>query len=95
MALYQRATDVELRTIAGESFLIVMHAGESKMFTLNGMGVWFWEQLARPVDHDTLLKAMLAEYEVGAAEARAEVERFMAHLLDKGLVMESTARTPC
>lgn len=80
-----RAEDVVLRTIVGEHFLIVLHAGESKMFSLNGMGLWFWRRLERPVSKGELLEAMLAEYEVDEAAAAAEIGRFLAYLEEKGL----------
>ena len=86
---FARAEDIELRTIAGEHFLIVLHVGESKMFSLNGMGLWFWQQLAHPVAKAELLGAMLTEYEVDEETARAEVERFLTDLLEKGLVRQT------
>jgi hypothetical protein len=80
-----RADDIELRTIAGEHFLIVLHAGESKMFSLNGMGLWFWQRLEQPAAKGELLDAMLAEYDVSAETAAAEIDRFLAHLEEKRL----------
>jgi hypothetical protein len=83
--LYSRADDVVLRSIAGEIFLIVQHAGESKMYSLNNMGLWFWEQLERPVTKQELLAAMLAEYEVDEDTASSEIDRFLKHLVECGL----------
>ena len=80
-----RADEVELRSIAGEHFLIVLHAGESKMFSLNGMGLWFWQHLERPVAKKDLLAAMLAEYEVTEEAAGTEIDRFLAYLEEKKL----------
>lgn len=83
---YCRADDVALRNILGEHFLIVLHAGESKMFSLNGMGLWFWQRLQRPSSRAELLSAMTAEYDVGESVALAEIDRFLQDLLTKGLV---------
>ena len=83
--LYSRAADVVLRSIAGEDFLIVLHAGESKMYSLNNMGLWFWRQMERPVSQSELLAAMLAEYEVTDDVAAAEIERFMGYLVERVL----------
>jgi len=80
-----RADEIELRSIAGEHFLIVLHAGESRMFSLNGMGLWFWQQLSRPVTKHDLLSAMSAEYDVAEATAAAEIDRFLADMIGKGL----------
>ena len=82
---YGRAEQIELRSIAGEHFLIVLHAGESKMYSLNGMGLWFWQRLERPSAKEELLAAMLAEYEVAEADAAAEIDRFLCYLEEKKL----------
>jgi hypothetical protein len=80
-----RGDEIELRSIVGEHFLIVLHAGESKMFSLNGMGLWFWNQLERPVSKRELLSAMLNTYAVTEVVAAGEVDRFLAYLSEKGL----------
>lgn len=82
---YGRAEQIELRSIAGEHFLIVLHAGESKMFSLNGMGLWFWQHLERTSTKKELLSAMLADYEATEAEAAAEIDRFLCYLEEKKL----------
>lgn len=87
---YSRADDVVLRSIAGEYFLIVLHAGESKMYNLNGMGLWFWRQLERPVTRQALLSEMMAEYDVAEDVAASEIERFLKHLVERGLAREDT-----
>ncbi len=83
---YCRADEVELRSIAGENFLIVLHAGESKMYSLNGMGLWFWEQLRTPMTKADLLQGMLARYEVTDSVARTEIDRFLSYLEEKNLI---------
>jgi len=83
---YCRADDVALRTIAGEYFLIVLHAGESKMFCLNGMALWFWNNLEKPSTKADLLAAMRNAYAVDEASAENEINRFLTYLSDKKLV---------
>jgi hypothetical protein len=83
---YGRAENVTLRTILGESFLVMLHTGGSKMFTLNRMGVWFWEHLETPADKDSLLAAMLEHFAVDEPRAKGEVDRFLSDLVSKGLV---------
>ena len=80
-----RSEEIELRSIVGENFLIVLHAGESKMFSLNGMGLWFWRHLERPVSKADLLAVMRDEYDVTEAVAAGEIDRFLAYLIEKGL----------
>ena len=82
---FGRAGDVELRSIVGEHFLIVLHAGESKMFSLNGMGLWFWRQLERPVGKSELLARMLNDYDVAEDVAAREIDRFLAYLEERKL----------
>ncbi len=89
---YNRADDVVLRSIAGEDFLIVLHAGESKIYSLNSMGLWFWRQLERTVTRQALLSEMLAEYEVEESVAASEIERFLKHLVERGLAREDTVQ---
>lgn len=83
---YQRSANIALREVIGETFLIMLNAGESRMFALNDMGLWFWQNLESPQTAAQLVTAMLAEYEVTPEQAQAEVERFLAYLLDKDLI---------
>lgn len=89
--LFSRAPDVALRSIVGEHFLIVLHAGESKMFSLNGMGLWFWNRLERPVRKKDLLAAMLHDYDVTEPVASQEIDRFLSYLIEKRLVVHCDA----
>lgn len=88
---YCQAEEIELRSIVGEHFLIVLHAGESKMFNLNGMGLWFWRQLEQPVTKSELLKAMLSAYDASEDVAAGEIDRFLAHLVEKELARRLVA----
>jgi len=85
--LFSRAPDVVLRNIVGEHFLIVLHAGESKMFSLNRMGLWFWNQVERPVGKKDLLAAMQRDYDVSEPVAAQEIDRFVHYLLERHLVV--------
>lgn len=75
--------------MAGEHYLIVLDVGESKMFNLNGMGLWFWEKLESSQTKAQLLSAMLDEYDVGQDAATAEIDRFIAYLLERNLITNS------
>lgn len=88
---YGRADDVVLRAIAGENFLIVLHAGESKMFCLNRMGLWFWNQLETSKNRAELLAAMLDRFEVDEPVASREVDRFLGDLVAKRLAVTSAS----
>ena len=73
--------------MAGEHYLIVLDAGESKMFNLNDIGLWFWEQLETPKTKAQLLETMLSEYEVDNKTASAEIDRFLAYLQERDLIV--------
>lgn len=90
---YTRSENIALRTMAGEHYLIVLNTGESKMFNLNNMGLWFWEQLENPVSKAQLLETMLTEYEVDNETATAEIDRFIAFLEERKLIQESGVRS--
>lgn len=71
-----------LRTIAGDN--VVLPSGDeldlSIMITLNDTGRFLWERLEKGAETDELVAALLAEYEVDEATARAGVEAFVEKL---------------
>jgi len=83
---YTRSENIVLRTMAGEHYLIVLDTGESKMFNLNNMGLWFWKQLENAITKAQLLENMLDEYEVDSETAAAEINRFLAYLEERELI---------
>ena len=77
-----------LRTVAGET--IVLPSGDeldlNMMITLNDTGKFLWQQLENGAEVDELVAALLAEYDVGEATAKAGVERFVAKLNENGFL---------
>lgn len=77
-----------LRTVAGET--VVLPSGDeldlNMMITLNDTGRFLWEKLEVGAEADQLVAALLAEYDVDEATARAAVERFVAKLNDHGFL---------
>lgn len=71
-----------LRTIAGDN--VVLPSGDeldlSIMITLNDTGRFLWERLEKGAEADELVAALLAEYDVDEATARAGVDAFVAKL---------------
>lgn len=71
-----------LRTIAGDN--VVLPSGDeldlSIMITLNDTGRFLWERLEKGAEVDDLVAALLAEYEVDEATARAGVAAFVEKL---------------
>ena len=50
------------------------------VITLNGTGAFLWRLLQKGADEDELVSAMLNEYEVDEAKARADVRAFITKL---------------
>lgn len=77
-----------LREVAGE--IIVLPSGENldlnMMITLNETGKFLWQRLEAGAEMDELVQAMLAEYDVDEAKARAGAERFVQTLNEKGFL---------
>lgn len=77
-----------LRTVAGEN--VVLPSGDelnlNMMITLNDTGRFLWEKLEAGAEVEDLVAALLAEYDVEEATARAAVERFVAKLNENGFL---------
>ena len=54
------------------------------MLTLNETGALLWKALEQGGDVDALTNALTAEYDVSAADARADVEAFLEKLKQSG-----------
>jgi hypothetical protein len=79
-----RQDNVSARQIDGE--IVVLDLTSSQYFTVAGSGVLLYERLAAGASEDELVAAMLAEYDVDALVARADVIAFVKKLTDAGLV---------
>lgn len=78
-----------LRNVADAT--IVVPAGKATldfngMITLNETGAFLWRLLEAETDEQKLLEAMLAEFEVDEATAKAGIARFVAKLESEGLL---------
>lgn len=77
-----------MRTVAGQ--VVVLPSGDelnlNMMITLNDTGKFLWERLETGAEVEELVSALLAEYDVDEATARAGVERFIAKLNENGFL---------
>ena len=78
-----------LRNVADAT--IVVPTGKASldfngMITLNETGAFLWRLLESDTNEEAMLAAMLAEFEVGEATAKAGIERFVAKLKSEGLL---------
>ena len=76
----------------GSHYVIVPVGVQSVDFrciiTLNEVGAFLWQKLATECTVADLVEALLAEYDVTAEIATADVERFVASLRAKNLLEE-------
>lgn len=76
-----------LRQIAGTWAVLPLGAATlnfNGMLTLNESGVMLWKLLEQGSDKAGLTAALLAEYEVSAEEAAADVDEFLDKLSQAG-----------
>ncbi len=74
-----------LRQVAGEN--VVIPTGDALnlnlMITLNETGAFLWKLLEQDIDEEAMVAALLAEYDVDEASARAHVTAFVTKLKEQ------------
>jgi len=79
--------DLAFRRIAG--VLFVVDSVRDRLHELNGPAALIWEGLATGKSGDRIASDMAAEFEVGESEALADLDVFVAELLEAGLLQKS------
>ena len=80
------------REIAGETILVPVRgrtADMQKIFALNPTAAFIWGLLDGARDTAQILDAVVAEFAVERAEARADLERLLAVAREQGLLEEA------
>ena len=75
--------DYLLRNVAGSHIVVPVGEGSldfSGVITLNEVGAFLWEKLQADTTTDGLLKALLEEYDVDEATAKADIDEFITKL---------------
>ena len=79
-----------LRDVAGQT--VVLPSGDdlnlNMMITLNETGKFLWERIEKGAEIGELVAALLGEYDVDEATARASVEAFAAKLKENDFLAE-------
>lgn len=83
--MYRRGKHVAWQTVAGEAVLIDLSVGNT--LGLNGTGAIVWQGLETESPEE-LATHVAASYSVDVATARADVEAFLATLLERGLITD-------
>lgn len=76
--------EVLSRELDGEAVLLDLRSG--KYFGLNSTGARVWTSLKDGLERAAIAKVLTEEFEVDAARARADVDAFIAALMDRGLI---------
>ena len=77
---FKKNPDVSWQMVEGQAVLIHNRLGEIQV--LNDVGSVIWEHLEEGVD--ALAKRISSEYEIGAEEAKKDVEAFIEELKKAG-----------
>ena len=84
MTRYRASGDALAATLSDGAVLLHLHT--KRYFSLNESGTRIWELLQRESGVDEIVSALVGEFDVPAAEARAAVEGLIAELLDERLI---------
>lgn len=78
-----------LREVASNN--IVVPIGDAPvnfngMMTLNSVGTFIWKQLMNDTDKETILKAVLLEYDVDEETASKDIDTYINKLREKEII---------
>ncbi len=82
---YDKSPLIDHRTIGGEAFIIT--ASDSKIHSLNAVGTFVFECCDGKTELAEIVRSVVAEFEVDEAQARADVQAFLASLEQRGMVV--------
>ena len=68
---------------------VMMDIMPGKYYNLGEVGGRIWELLEEPVSVAALVRKLADEYDVSAAQCRADIAPFLNTLLERGLVEEN------
>ena len=89
MSPLQPSSDVVLRTISGETFLLPIKGDlvkTAELFVLSEVGRFVWDEAGAGRGMPEIVQAVAREFDVDEDRARADVETFVAQLREYGLM---------
>ncbi len=72
-----------LREVAGNNVVVAIGKATvdfNGLISLNDTGAFLWKQLEKGADQDDLLSAVLDEYDIDEADAKADIAEFIEKL---------------
>ena len=88
----KRSADFLLREVADTQVLVPLGAAMINfpgMVTLNGTGVYIWEQLEQEQTIETLIQAVVDHYAIDKETASKDVAAFVSKLIPIGAIVEN------
>lgn len=79
-----RSNDLIATDLDDETVLMSIDAGS--YFGLEGTARAIWERLATPISFAELVAAMVREYRVSADACGMDLQRFLSHMEEEGLL---------
>ena len=89
--LCKRSENIVTRQIAGETLLVPIRgdlAGIQRIFALDEVSSFVWEQLDGAHDLDALAAQVCAAFDVTPEQAGEDIAQFIAELNEAGLVTQ-------
>ncbi len=68
---------------------VMMDIATGKYYNLGEVGGRIWELLEEPASVAELIARLTTEYDVTPAQCRADIEPFLAKLLERGLLVDA------
>jgi hypothetical protein len=87
--VFIRNQDIVSRRIAGEMLLVPVKgklADMEKIFTLTSVAEYIWDRLDGRRSVDDIRKDVVAQFDVGQEQADADIQEFLAELIEAGLI---------
>jgi hypothetical protein len=88
---FRRIGNFATRRVGEETVVVPIRARAADLdsvYTLNEVGGAIWAELETPRTADEISRRVTREFEVSAEAARADVERFLATMLEAGMIEE-------
>ena len=83
--------DVMFRILGDEA--VILNVGSGVYFGLDTVGTRMWQLMSEHGSTDKVVATMLNEYEVEEAQLRADLDKLIEQLSEKGLVKVDAAET--
>jgi hypothetical protein len=80
-----RQTDLNWRDVQGE--IVALDLRAARYFGINRSGRLLWDALATGASHEDLVRLLSSEFGLDRDRAASDVERFVAELRSRGLIV--------